>query len=188
VPIINQLERNLADYASERARGKQVWWYDSNNSNQADAAGAFGNWPDEFVDHPGANQLVHGPMTWKFNLGGYLYYATTLAYYNTQNCAQPADPWRQLACFGSNGDGTLFYPGTPTEIGGASHIPLPSIRLQLLRQSWAIYDSLVLLRDAGKAAQADQIANALVTAASTWSDDPRAYEQAREAIAAALVP
>lgn len=187
VPIINQLERNLADYNNERAQGRQVWWYDSNNSNQTDANGQFGNWPDEFVDHPGVNQLIHGPMTWKFGLNGYLYYATTLAYYNATNCTQPLDPWRQLACFGANGDGTLFYPGTPTEIGGTSHIPVPSIRLQLLRQSWAIYDTLVLLRDAGKTAQADQIVNALVTNSSTWSHNPQDYETAREAIAAALL-
>ena len=40
-----------------------------------------------------------------------------------------SDPWKSVYAFGGNGDGTLFYPGTPERIGGRTHIPVESLRI-----------------------------------------------------------
>jgi hypothetical protein len=187
VPNITQFDPAQAGslaaaYQNEQANGKDVWWYDSNNSNFPDPINQqYGKWPDEFIDHHGVNQLVHGPVTWKYRLDGYLYYNTIQAYE-----AQNPDPWHQLYFFGTNGDGTLFYPGRASIIGGSSELPLPSIRMQLLRTSWTIYDELVMLRDRGRGADADAVANALVTAGAAWSVDPVVYENARQSLATLL--
>jgi hypothetical protein len=178
-------------YLTERAAGKRIWWYDSNNSdfpgNYPNAGGPFGRWPDEFIDHPGVNQLVHGPLTYRYGLEGYLYYNTLEAY----SLPNP-DPWRKqyIPQFGNNGDGTLFYPGTPSEIGpaGGHHIPVPSIRLQILRQSWTLYDMFQMLSERGRAADAQTIAANLVSNTTTWTANPADFDTAREQLAAALQP
>jgi hypothetical protein len=170
-------------YLTLQASGKNVWWYDSNNSGIPDASGLYGNWPDEFIDHPGVNQLVHGPLTFKYQLDGYLYYSTFVAFQDLTR-----DPYVNQFYFGRNGDGTLFYPGRADIIGGTQGIPLPSIRLQLLRQSWSLYDALELTRRRGFATQAAQIAGGLVSTVTSWAKDPAQYDQARSQLAALLAP
>jgi hypothetical protein len=178
-------------YVTKQAAGKRIWWYDSNNSNFGGnypaQGGAAGRWPDEFIDHPGVNQLVHGPLTYRYGLDGYLYY-NTLQAYSLPN----ADPWRKqyVPQFGTNGDGTLFYPGTPAEIGpaGGHHIAVPSVRLQIMRQSWSMFDMFRMLAERGRAAEAEAIAANLVPTTTTWTADPAAFESAREQLATALQP
>lgn len=170
-------------YRTLQANQKSVWWYDSNNSGFPDAGGVHGNWPDEFIDHPGVNQLVHGPLTFKYGLDGYLYYSTFVAFQDLSR-----DPYANQFYFGRNGDGTLFYPGRSDIIGGSADIPLPSIRLQLLRQSWSLYDALELTRRRGFVTQAAQIADGIVSTATSWSKDPAQYDQARSQLAALLAP
>ena len=70
-----------------------------------------------------------GWMTWKYGLNGFLYYDTTYAYGLHRN------PWNDVYSFGTNGDGTLFYPGKPSIIGGKTEIPCFSLRLMLIRLS-----------------------------------------------------
>jgi hypothetical protein len=183
-PVVNPLEKAPgfhSVYDPLRNQGAKIWWYDSNNSQQPDPAGHYGNWPDEFIDHPGVNQLVHGPLTWVYGLDGYLYYEVPANY-------SAAKIWQEnfSAAFSTNGDGTLFYPGRVSDIGGSSEAPVPSIRLQLLRTSWTIYDELAMLRDRGRGADANLVAAGLVTNTSTWSHDAQMYEQARECLASLL--
>ena len=181
-PAVQQLTGSpdlQATYADERSAGRRAWWYDSNDSREPDApdfSGVLahhGNWPDQFIDHPGANQLVHGALSWKYRLEGYLYYEVTAAY-------QVGNVWHANAYAGANGDGTLFYPGRPQDIGGSTHIPVPSIRLQLLREAFSFFDELSLLAGQGRSDAADAIVDRLVTSPSQWSHDPEAYERARE--------
>ena len=171
-------------YDSERAAGKQVWWYDSTSSGDSDS-GYFnfqqhGVWADEFIDHQGVNQMVHGYIQWKYNLDGYLYYAITNNYLNGQ------DVWTNNYSFARNGDGTLFYPGTPAKIGGTTHIPVPSLRLEILRGSWNDYDYMTLLKQAGQSAYVDSLVNNLVSRSDSWDHQAQDYQNAREAMAAKL--
>jgi hypothetical protein len=187
-PEVQQLDSSpelQANYAGVRSAGKHLWWYDSNDSREPDhralsgLAAHHGNWPDEFIDHSGANQLVHGPLSWKYRLDGFLYYEVTAAY-------SQGDVWHWNSYAGTNGDGTLFYPGRPQDIGGNTHIPVPSIRLQLLRESWSLFDELSLLASRGEGDVADAMADRLVSSASEWSHDPNAYERTREEVAQLL--
>lgn len=173
-------------YDPERANGKQIWWYDALASGDTGSGyqqnpTPYGIWPDEFVDHQGVNQLVHGYIHWKYQLDAYLYYALGYAYSLPGN-----DVWNSVYGFGRNGDGTLFYPGTPAKIGGTTHIPVPSLRLELLRLSWNEYDYMTLLKNAGQSAFVDQLVNPMVTRGDVWSHNATDYDNAREAMAAKL--
>lgn len=171
-------------YGPERQAGKQIWWYDSTSSGDSDS-GYFnfqqhGNWADEFIDHQGIHQLIHGYIHWKYQLDGYLYYAID------NNYRQGNDVWQNNYGFARNGDGTLFYPGTPAKIGGTTHIPLPSLRLEILRQSWNDYDYMTLLKNAGQSAFVDSLVNPLVQRADSWSHIAQDYQNVREAMAVKL--
>ena len=41
-----------------------------------------------------------------------------------------------------NGDGTLLYPGTPSQIGGTTHVPVASYRLKMVREGLEDYEYL----------------------------------------------
>jgi hypothetical protein len=184
-PIVNSLDEagGISRYEGERAAGKKIWWYDSDSSGDSDnlTYSRFGIWPDEFIDHQGANQLVHAAMQWKYNLDGYLYYAVTECYRSSN-----PDVWATNDCFGRNGDGTLFYPGRPSIIGGSHDIPVPSLRLELLRMSWNEYDYMTLLAAAGQRSFVDGVVAGLVTRSDTWSHDAADYDAAREQLGARL--
>ncbi len=184
-PIVNSLDENggISIYDAQRAAGKQIWWYDSDSSGDSDNVTyqRFGIWPDEFIDHQGVNQRVHAAMQWKYNLDGYLYYAVTVCYRSSN-----PNVWETNYCFGRNGDGTLFYPGKPTIIGGSHDIPVPSLRLELLRMSWNEYDYMTLLAAAGQRSFVDGIVAGLVTSSDTWSHEAGDYDAAREQLGARL--
>ena len=78
--------------------------------------------------------------------------------------------------FGGNGDGTLFYPLNTPEPR-----PAPSIRLKLLRQT--SYDHQYLSWMAALATKPDWYEpgfKKIVSDATHWSKDMRAYELFRE--------
>jgi hypothetical protein len=70
-----------------------------------------------------------------------------------------------LCDFGGNGDGALFYPGTPARIGGTHDIPVESMRLQLIREGMEDYEYLHLLSTLGGEADARAAVAALFPAA-----------------------
>jgi hypothetical protein len=163
-PIINELDSpgypGPAAYHARQAAGDQVWWYDS------DSSADHGQWPDMFIDHPAMNQRVMAWMTWKYGLNGFLYYDTTYAFGLHRN------PWDDVYSFGTNGDGTLFYPGKPSVIGGKTEIPCFSLRLMLIRQSLQDYEYLRLLQTHGQAALATAAVNAVVRSSDNFDHSP----------------
>src|SRR5205807_10116329 len=72
--------------------------------------------------------------------------------------------WRNQYAFGNNGDGNLFYPGNPSDIGGQDPIPVESIRLKLIRDGLQDYEYLRFLAAHGRARQARGIAHNLFPA------------------------
>jgi len=147
-------------YAAAQRAGDQVWWYDS------DGSVGDGQWPDMFVDHPAMNQRVLAWMTWKYGLQGFLYYDTVYAY------SAGGNAWANLYEFGDNGDGTLFYPGKPSVIGGTTDIPCFSIRLMLIRQSLQDYEYMRLLKLYGHVALANKAVNAVVQSSDDFAHNP----------------
>jgi hypothetical protein len=127
-------------YDSELANGKELWWYQSCASHGCYIVGGeyYRNWPSYMIDHSGLRNRIMEWLTWKYNVQGELYFSTTEAFFK-------GDPWKEMRLFGGNGDGTLFYPGRPDVIGGATDIPIESIRLKLIREGLEDYEYLVML-------------------------------------------
>lgn len=121
-PLTSGYDRAWA--AKRRAEGEEVWWYVCNVPYRPHA--------NFLLDHLA---IEHRILFWQtFQCG-----ADGLLYWNTVNWRY-GDPWRNAATWrGSNGDGSLFYPG--------ARGPLPSIRLEIIRDGIEDYDLLALLRD-----------------------------------------
>jgi hypothetical protein len=72
-----------------------------------------------------------------------------------------------------NGDGVLFYPGTPVGLKE----PLGSFTLKSLRRGLQDYEYLWLLRKQGKSA--DDLVDKLVPRPNEWKRDANAWDEAR---------
>ena len=75
------------------------------------------------------------------DMHGELYYCINGAYMSGR-------PWADHLAAGGNGDGSMLYPGTPTEIGGVHHIPVVSMRLKHVRDGMEDYEYLRALEAA----------------------------------------
>lgn len=167
-----------ADVARRKAAGQRIWWYHCAMS-RGDPIHRGGSWPSFFVDDGAMAARTIGFYTWHFGFEGFLYYLTDMAYQKDN------DPWRSVFYFNANGDGTLFYPGTPDQIGGTHDIPVSSLRLALIRQGLQDYEYLKLLSNFGDRAFADRQAARIVQAADrfTRDDDSATVETVRTEMA-----
>ncbi|MFY0566852.1 hypothetical protein ACN28E_23835 [Archangium lansingense] len=127
-------------------------------------------WPSYMVDRPAAK--ARG-MQWVAFLEG----ATGEHYYEVAMKLSTA--WTDQNAFGGNGDGTLIYPGTVPMVGGTTEVPLPSMRLKLIRQGIQDYEWLKLVSDQGDRAFAMEVAREVVPAPWRVPDRGEAFEQAR---------
>jgi chitodextrinase len=164
--------------------GPEVWWYQACGSHgcgilgggQHDPQGYHMDWPSFMIDLPAMFSRIMQWMSFKYNIQGELYYDMVYAF-------GEADPWRTQYYFGGNGDGTLYYPGKPSKIGGTKHIPIESIRLKLLREGMEDYEYLHLLKRMGEEGYANEQLALLVTNTYTWNRDPLDLYEAREKMA-----
>jgi hypothetical protein len=99
---------------------------------------------------------------------------------------QQKDPWTDLRLFGGNGDGTLFYPGTPSRIGGHTDIPIESIRLKLIREGMEDFEYLALLAKLKGRDAADQFAGRIVKKTYQWEADPETFLKVRRELGETL--
>ncbi|HUB06965.1 MAG TPA: DUF4091 domain-containing protein [Myxococcales bacterium] len=159
------LRAPFADYAPRLRGGESLWWYLSCSSHGCGGAiprsarDYFRGWPDLVIDVPGSRNRAMGPLAYRYGIEGELYYDTVGAY-------RDGDPWRSVYRFGGNGDGTLFYPGTPDRIGGRTDVPVESIRLELVRDGLQDFEELALARKLGEGAFADRLAAEWVPSAT----------------------
>ena len=187
-PLINCFERkpnhedfcdpnaNRSAYDGELAKGKQLWWYQSCGSHGCFIVGGdyFRGWPSYTIDDsPVANRIMEW-MSWKYGIHGELYFNMDEGY------GKNSDPWKEVNLFGGNGDGTLFYPGRPDMVGGATNIPIESIRLKLIREGLEDYEYLAMLTNLlGRNAVADHL-NAFIRSAYDFDRDPSKLYSVRE--------
>lgn len=159
--------------------GKHLWIYQSCMSHgcgygtELPENSPNSGWASYMVDRTAAKNRAMQWLVFKYGATGELYYETALALTRA---------WTDQFAFSGNGDGTLFYPGTPSQIGGTSHIPLPSIRLKQIRLGMQDYEWLKLVSEAGDPAFAKQIVDGLVPAASKVPDDGALFDAARLAL------
>jgi hypothetical protein len=165
----------------------KVWWYQSCLAHGCDSGPfedpslekAFSGWASYMVDHPAPLNRAMGPLAFLTGVDGELYFATVYAYHSP-------DPWKDLFHFGGNGDGTLFYPGTPARLGTPGHQPVPSLRLKHIRDGLEDYEYLRLLEQLGEGAFAREAARRLARTGHDVELDPRQWEQVRQEITARL--
>lgn len=146
-PVFNHLLSS--DHPSKGAyKTKKLWSYAScmgscgpNRRAQTDAVAERDPGPDTeiadfLIDRPAGRLFQFFEELERLNLDGALYYEATEGYPLTRDGVDLiTDPWN----FGGNGDGLLLYPGTPGKFGLASHQPLASFRLKLIRYAIETY-------------------------------------------------
>ncbi|MHA7109160.1 DUF4091 domain-containing protein [Sunxiuqinia elliptica] len=159
-------------------------------------------WISEFIDHDAVNLRMWVWASWKFQFKGILIWSTN--YWNSRSASPKGylqNPWDEPMSFVTgygwpqgkqtiwgNGDGRFFYPPNkqPNEkskpwIAG----PIPSLRLEILRDGLEDYDYLILLQNAieevsGKdkelakeAAQLLELPSSIITDEQTYSKNPK---------------
>jgi hypothetical protein len=140
---------------------------------------AYTGWASYMVDHPAPLNRSMGPLAFLTGVEGELYFDTVYAY-NTQ------DPWKGVFEFGGNGDGTLFYPGTPARLGTKEPQPVVSLRLKHIRDGLEDYEYLHLLTRLGEEAPARALARRLARSGYEIEQNVATWEQVRHDLTARL--
>ncbi len=126
---------------------RELWLYQSCMSHgcSAEVGGTanrgtyFSGWTSYAID---ASILRARMMGWLLRI----FQATGEVYYETMEC----NDWMNGAwAFGGQGDGTLFYAGTTSFIGGSTPIPCSSVRVKAIRGGYTDYEYLNLLDNLG---------------------------------------
>ncbi len=160
---------------------KELWLYQSCMSHGCGGgADAYATgWPSYVIDTPAVRNRAMEWISFLEQASGELYWDSAYAF--------SQDAWSNPWAFSGNGDGTLFYPGTPSRIGGTTDIPVASVRLKMIREGMEDYEYLKALSDAGDPAMARRIARELFPSASQTDVDPAKLMAAREAIAGRIL-
>ncbi|MCA1756439.1 MAG: DUF4091 domain-containing protein [Bacteroidales bacterium] len=121
-------------------------------------------WLSEFIDHDGINLRMWLWGTWAYDLDGILIWSTN--YWTSRSASPPGylqNPWEDPASYvqgygwplgkqtqWGNGDGRLFYPPNRNpgkDIRVFIEEPVPSFRLEQLREGIEDYEYLTLLKE-----------------------------------------
>jgi hypothetical protein len=186
-PVINCVgSRNpTCDRAAPRSSYRTLWWYQSCLSHGCSSDGkpitdkAFSGWPSYMIDAPATAARAMGTLAFALDVQGELYYDTVYAY-------EQQEPWNDQWAFGGNGDGTLFYPGTPERVGGKHDLPIESLRLLQISRGIADHAYLSLCARLGDRPLALTEARAVAPSIRGFSRDPRAYVDMRDHLAARI--
>jgi Domain of unknown function (DUF4091) len=180
--LINSLNQVPAGDSSPRERyraflsrpDRELWLYQSCMSHGCGAELPENlpgqGWPSYVIDSSAAKSRA---LEWVSFLEG----ATGELYYNTVEALDSA--WTDQLRYSGNGDGTLFYPGLPALIGGTTEVPLPSLRLKLIRLGFQDYEWLQAVSEAGDPEYARWLARQIVPEPWRVPDDGSLFEAAR---------
>lgn len=121
-------------------------------------------WISQFIDHDAINLRMWSWGTWAYGLNGILIWSTN--YWTSRSASPPGylqNPWSEPASFvqgygwplgkqtvWGNGDGRLFYPPNRDPNKNRESFvegPVPSIRLEFLRQGIEDYEYFVQLKN-----------------------------------------
>ena len=186
-PVVNWVDDKPSEprhpgRAAYAEKGARIWWYQACASHGCDIVGGdyFTGWPSLVIDAPAVSHRILEWLTYRYQIGGELYYNTDEAY------ARGLDPFRDQRLHGGNGDGTLFYPGSPDRIGGKTPIPVGSIRLALVREGLEDYEYLALHEARFGRAQTVAIAASIAPRTFEWQHDGTRLYAARHQLAVDL--
>eukprot|EP01052_Picozoa_sp_SAG31_P001227 SAG31_NODE_41_length_31342_cov_8.029286_17_plen_263_part_00 len=146
-------------------------------------------WPAFFViDHPAVPQRIMQWADFANNATGELYWGV-LGQYSIGKTAPANGPkrlWESQWLNGANGDGNLFYPGTPNLIGGNTDIPIESIRLKLLRDGVEDYELLRLAERVLGRSKVLTMMKPTFQNLGVWTREPQVLLATRRAIGEAI--
>ena len=195
VPVLDRVQphgkpslRPRYDAFLSRSPRKQLFWYQSCDQHESCANGRMGpaqaTWPSYMVDASPMRNRVFQWMAFLERIQGELYYAVDYCF--TRECGPAGstsrDPFRSVYAFGGHGDGTLLYPGNTRTIGGRHHVPLSSIRLELIREGLEDYELLHMLESQGEGDFARAQAASFIRRADEFASDPARLLAARRAL------
>ncbi len=196
VPVVNWIDdkpgssmagdqRSRYDAFLASGPAKELWLYQScmshgcggtvNMGSPSEQDRYFTGWPSYAIDASAVRNRAMEWISFVERASGELYWETAFAFSH--------DAWSSQWDFSGNGDGTLFYPGTPSRIGGHTDIPVASIRLKMIREGMEDYEYLKLLSDLGGADEAREMARSLFPDAHSTDASPERLMAVREAIA-----
>lgn len=163
---------------------RKLWMYQSCDQHGCGNCGTpsvgpdYAGWPERVVDSTGVQDRAFEWWSFLERTSGELYFETTY---------QLATAWdaNGLCAFSGSGDGTVFYPGKPSVVGGADDIPIESIRIKLIREGMEDYEYLVQAA-AIDDAKTRQIALALFPSPYQCNQPVAAFESARDQLFAML--
>jgi hypothetical protein len=179
-PLVNDIDRDgLTTYSAWRGgeTKRSLWPYTSCRSfscNDSESS-AYDGWPGYAIDEPASQARATGWLAFENGAAGELYYSTSRAL---------STAWTDQYRSGGNGDGTLFYPGTPDVIGGSHPIPVESIRLKRIRDGREDYEYLHELVEQGRGDDAMAAAQELFPSVHQTTVSPGAVASARAQLAA----
>jgi hypothetical protein len=166
-------------YEEAIAGGDELWWYLGCRSHDCAGTGTTPRhdmYPALVIDLPAIQNRAWGQLAASpYRVQGVLLQDSVLAYTRFFNMPPfRVDVWQSTYYNGGNGEGTLFYPGRPADIGGTTHVPVESIRLKHLRDALVDMENVAFLRNRGAADGAfaeQQILNGLNLNAFTYNPD-----------------
>ena len=172
-PVINYYK---PEWHERKKEGEKIWWYPSNMSHQDKNLPDYGA-----LDHQAMYARILPWVSWSCDIDCILYFDTMSTFHRGKGA------WTNTFAYGGNGDGQLFYPGRPDVIGGVHHIPVETIRLKMIRESFEDYEYLALLKKLGGGEKADAICLALAKDPFHWEHDPAKLYKARATLAAEIM-
>lgn len=210
VPLTARYDHSAAE--KRRRAGEEVWWYI--------CCGPWHPYCNWFIDYPATDARILFWQTFKYGVTGFLYYE--IAMWRTNLITKPSPdgtqippaeqwvrqaiasgkrwpdiPWNTFTFSRYNGDGLLIYPGK-------NQTPLPSLRLEIVRDGIEDYETLALLADAREqlmaSPKAGRYRSLIATAAALasvrphvvrdlthYTSDPGVILREREAVARVLL-
>jgi len=161
-------------YPGRQALGEEVWWYNCCSVE------SYFDYLNFFVDSPGIYARIFFWLTRRYHFTGVLYWHTIYGYSRTDK-----DLWEDAyePQWTVNGDGTMFYPGTPDKIGGTHDIPVPSIRLKRIREGFEDYEYFHILDEMGYSDWLDKKITDIARKTYDWEHDTKLLYKLRKQIA-----
>lgn len=169
------------------AAGDEVWGYTSVVLNMDDyrrenpaADPLRGNYPPVWqMDYPPVNYRIPAWLFHRYGLSGFGYWET-FAWFDGADVWNDAGNYRTYDGVLLNGDGLLVYPGRKSEVGFDG--PIPSLRLQWVRDSFEDYMYIHLLLAAHEDEFVRQQVGQIARNLGDWDNNPALLMQIRQAL------
>ena len=170
-------DEHVRAIAERQQAGEQVIWYISCDQRYPQ--------PNYFIDREAADSRMVSWITWRYDLGGILYWTSTW-------WPEVRDPWIDPVTWklsGCNdplsGEGSLIYPGNLAErYTGQENVygPVSSVRFELLREGQEELELMYMLKELGGKSTADEIVETICKGIRDFTRDPNAIDEAKEKI------